>query len=297
MAMNNFETALKFFEDGKLNQAENIFNDLKQKDKNNAEIYYYLGEIAFRKDQYEKAETLFEKAISLNDQEAKYYEMLGETLGIKAQQAGMVKGALLLRKVKNTFEKALQLNPNSLIAREGLFMIYLFSPPVSGGDAKKAHQFLEEIKKLNSSHGYLAQAMIHIKENNLEEADKAFEQAVKNNGTDREVLMRSARFFLRRKNFNKVIEIADRYIQHFPNDPRGYQLKGEAFFKNNQTEDALNSFNLAIEKDEAFLNAYFHRAQVFLAKNDLQKAREDVHTILQHPNAPKELKNQAKKLM
>ncbi|APF19645.1 Tetratricopeptide TPR_2 repeat-containing protein [Caldithrix abyssi DSM 13497] len=288
---------IELFEKGKINQAEKHFKNILEKQKENPEVHFYLGRIAFQKDQYDAAISYFEKAIEYNPEEARYHEMYGETLGLKAQQAGMIKGAMMLRKVKAAFEKALSLNPESLMAREGLFMINLFAPGVAGGDEKKAMELFELIKKQNATHGHMAQALIHLKNNRLEEAEKEFELAVRQNGNDREILMRSARFFLQRKKYDRVLEIADLYIQHFPDDPRGYQLKGEAYLSEDNADEALNWFNLAIEKDDLFFNAYFHRAKVFLAKGKSEMAQKDVDFILNHPEASKEFKERAKKLM
>ena len=293
----DFSDAVKQFEWGKINLSEKQFKELLAEQKDNPEIHFYLSKIFLQKDQYDQALEHIENAIKLDAQKAEYHEMLGEILGMKAQQAGMIKGAMLLRKVKSAFEQAINLNENSLMAKEGLFMIYLFSPPVAGGDEKKAMELLEQIKNHNKSHGHLAQAMVYLKQNKLSDAEREFEEAIKENGGDREVLKRTFRFYLQRKNYDKCDEIADLYINHFPQDPRGYQFKGEAYLEAGQPDEALSLFNLAIEKDELFFNGYFHRAKVFLAKNQKEMAANDIKFILDHQEAPQELKKQAKKLM
>ncbi len=294
--MDALSTGIAFFEAGQINQAEKHFKEMLQTTNENPEVYYYLGKIAFQKDQYDNALEYFEKAIALNSNDARFHEMLGETLGLKAQQAGMIKGAMLLRKVKTAFEKALSLNPDSLMAKEGLFMIHLFAPSVAGGDEKKAMELFEIIQKQNPAHGHLAQALVHLKQNQLAEAETAFDQAVQQGGNDREILMRSARFFLQRKKFDKVSAIAETYIQHFPEDPRGYQLKGEAYLNQDNADEALNWFNLAIEKDPLFFNAYLHRARVFFAKGNADFAHKDLDFLFNHSEASKEMKAQAQKL-
>lgn len=295
--MADFEKAIESFKKGKLNDAEKKLKTLLPEQSENPDIYYYLGQIAFQKDQFDAAIEFAEKAIKLNDQQAAYHELLGEALGLKAQQAGAIKGAMLLRKVKSAFQTALDLDPQSRRAKEGLFMIYLFTPSVAGGDVNKAMELLEEIKTQNPAHGHVAKAMVYLKNNELQAAEQEFEKAIAEGESDREILMRTGRFFLQRKNFEKVVEIADLYIKNFPEDPRGYMLKGEAYLNSEQLEQALKWLDLAIEKDELFFNAYLQRIKVLLKNGQKDQAQKDAEFILNHPEAGQELKKQVKKLI
>ncbi len=294
--MEQLSQAVELLNSGQLNQATQMLETLLQQKGEDPDVYYYLARAAFLKDLHETAIDYLEKAIALNDQRAEYHELLGEALGLKAQQAGMIKGAMLIRKVKAAFEKAIELNENSLAAREGLFMIYLFMPPVAGGDEKQAMRLLEEIKNLSEVHGHLAQGLAYIRQQRFDDVEKEFEQAVAKNGQDSEILMRVGRFYMERKNYEKAGEVCDVYIENRPADPRGYQLKGEVFRKIGDLQEALNWFNLAIEKDPQNLNALYHRALTFKDLNQVEKAREDLQKIIAFPQKHP-LKDRAKKLL
>lgn len=295
--MADLKKAIEDFEEGRLNDAEKQLKSLMSEQVENPDIYYYLGQIAFQKDQFDAAIDYAEKAIGLNERQAAYHELLGQALGLKAQQAGAIKGAMLLRKVKSAFQTALELDPKSLRAREGLFMIFLFTPPIAGGDINKAMELLEKIKTQNRAHGHLAQAMIHLKNNELKAAEQEFEKAIETDDHDREILMRTGRFFLQGKNVHKARQIADLYIKNFPEDPRGYLLLGEAYLDDEQLEQALEWINLAIEKDELFFNAHLQRIKAMLKNGRKAEAQKDADFVLNHPEAGESVKNQVKKMI
>ncbi|NOX90375.1 MAG: tetratricopeptide repeat protein [Calditrichaeota bacterium] len=293
--MSDLDRAVELFNRGRLNQADSILKDLESNDKNNPEVYYYLGCVALKKDRFEEAIDYLNKAIALKGIEAKYYEMLGEALGLKAQNAGMIKGAVLLGKVKSAFQQALELNPESLAAREGLFMIYLFAPGIVGGNEKMAMKLLNEIKMKNSAHGHLAQGMVYMKENKISEVETEFEKAAREGADDWEIQMRVGRFFLERKVFDKALEFFDNYIELKPDDPAGYQAKGEACFKMENPDEALTWFNMALEKDREYLPAYYRRALLYKDKNENELAKKDLEFILsQESDHP--LKDKAEKI-
>lgn len=293
---NTLQSAIDLYRSGRLNQAQEILNQLLSENTDNPEIYYYLGSIAFNKDLYEEAIQYLEKAIALDNTQARYYEMLGEALGLKSQNVGMLKGARTLNKVKAAFQKALELDAQSLSAREGLYMIYLFAPGVAGGDMNKAQQMLSEIENLNPAKGHIARGMMLMKQKKMAEVENEFEEAARLGRDDAEIQMRVGRFFLERKNFDKALSFINRFIELKPDDPAGYLAKGEVFSKQDKFDEALEQFNTAIEKDAQNLRAYYQRALLYHNNQQNDLAKKDLEMIvnqkIKHP-----LKEKAQKLL
>ena len=294
--MATFQDAIEFYEQGQLNKAQAILEDLLNEDKKNPEIYYYLGCIAQSKDEYDQAIDYLDKAVKLDGTQAKYYVMLGEALGLKSKNVNMIKAAMTLGKVKSAFQKALELDPENLSAREGLFMIYLFAPPMAGGDAQQAERLLSEIQTMNPARGFIAQGMMLMKEKKLPEVENAFARAAETGKDDADIQMRVARFFLERKDFKKALSCIDRFIELKPEDPAGYLTKGEILSKMNDDEQALQYFEKAIEKDEQNLRARYQRALHYHFQNKNDLAKKDLEFIVnqktKHP-----IKDRAKKLL
>ena len=294
--MPTLQEAIDFFEQGQLNKAQTILEELQNSDKNNPQIYYYLGCVAQAKDEYEQAITHLEKAIKLDGSKADYYVMLGEALGLKSKNVNMIKAAMTLGKVKAAFQKALELDPENLPAREGLFMIYLFAPPMAGGDAAQAEQLLGEIQAKNPARGLIAQGMKLMKEKKLPQVETVFWQAAETGRDDADIQMRVARFFLERKDFDRALKCINRFIELKPEDPAGYLTKGEILSKMNNDAEALQNFDRAIEKDEQNLRARYQRALHYHFQNKNALARQDLEFILQQ-KTKHSIKSRAKKLL
>ncbi len=294
-AVITIQDAIKLYEQGQLNKAQDILIHLKNTQKNDAQVYYYLGCIAQAKDEYDQAIAYLEKAIKIDNKKAQYYVMLGEALGLKSKNVNMIKAAMTLSKVRSAFQKALELDPDNLSAREGLFMIYLFAPPMAGGDSAKAEQLLKEIQEKNPARGLIAQGMKLMKEQKIPQVESIFAQAAELGKDDTDIQMRVARFFLERKDFRKAIQCIERYIELKPEDPAGYLTKGEILSKMNEDTQALENFARAIEKDEQNLRARYQRAlhYHFMNQNDL--AKQDLAFILEQPTKHP-IKERAKKL-
>jgi tetratricopeptide (TPR) repeat protein len=79
-----------------------------------------------------------EKAVSLDSENAQYHLWLGRIYGEKADHVGFFSAAGMAKKVRNEFETAVRLNPNSAEARTDLAEFYLEAPGIVGGGRDKA---------------------------------------------------------------------------------------------------------------------------------------------------------------
>ena len=282
MTANKLNEAIRLFDKGLYSEAEEKIRSILKEDNKNYEAFYYLGYIHFKRDEYDEAVDILDKAIKINDGDARVYEVLGQALGFKAQHAGMVKGAMLLPKVKKTFEKALAINPDSLIAREGLYMFYLFVPGVAGGDEAKAKKFAEEIKKINPARGHLAEALYFSKLKKQEEAEQSFEKAAQNGKDDPEIQHKAGQFFLGIKKFDKAKERFDRFLELQLDNPAAYAAKGDYLAAVGEQDSALEMYNQALAKNKDFFPARFKRAQVWQKKGESEKAKEEYRFIIKN---------------
>ena len=208
--------------------------------------------------------------------------MLGQALGFKAQHAGMMKGAMLLPKVKKTFEKALDLNPDSLVAREGLYMFYLFVPGMAGGDEAKAKELAGEIKKLNPARGHLADALYYSKLKNLVDAGQAFEKAAEAGKDDPEIQHKAGQFFLETRQAEKAGKLFARFLELQPDNPAAYASQGDYLAAIGKNEEAVKLYEQALEKNKDFFPARFKRAQVWQKIGETAKAKEDYQFIVKN---------------
>jgi tetratricopeptide (TPR) repeat protein len=104
-------------------------------------------------DRYPQAATAFEQAVRADDRSAVYHFYLGQAYGAQAQRASMLSKLSLARKTKSEFDRAVQLDPDFVEAREGLMQYYLQAPSVAGGSQEKAREQAYEIRKRDPYRG------------------------------------------------------------------------------------------------------------------------------------------------
>lgn len=282
-----FNEAKIHFENCNYFQAEKKFRALLEDDKNNLELAYYLGSTLIKRDQYDEAVKLLEKACKSDEADYRLYEALGEAYGMKAQNISPIKAALVMPKIKKTFKKALDLNPQALGAREGLFMFYLFAPGMAGGDEDKAAELMQEIKNINEARGFITEGIYQRKQDEIEPAIAAFTTAQEKGEDDPEVQMKAGRFFLNNDLFEKAMLCFNLYLQLKPLDAQGYAAMGELRMKQENFENALSFFNKALEINEHFFPAKFNRARALQQLNRNMEAVSDLKEIIRnYPDSP-----------
>src|SRR5258708_2283338 len=106
--------ARDLYETKKFAEAEAAFKKLAASDATNAEIVFYLGEIAGERDDLDHATKYLEKAVQLAPQNAKYHHELGGAYGQSAQKAGLLSKFGLAKKCLASYQRAAQLEPANI---------------------------------------------------------------------------------------------------------------------------------------------------------------------------------------
>jgi tetratricopeptide (TPR) repeat protein len=158
----NFEKAEKLFNEGKLDQAESIFESILKTNPSDFKTIEYLGDIAGRNKSWDKAIGYYKKLKQSKPSEANYYYKYGGVLGMKATQVNKFKALGMIDEVKGSFEKAIVLNPKHIEARWALIELYIQLPGIVGGSESKALKYSNELSLLSPVDGYLSKG--HIEE-------------------------------------------------------------------------------------------------------------------------------------
>lgn len=106
------------------------------------------------------AERQFERAVRAEPSVGLYHLWLGNAVGQQAQDASVVRQPFLARRIKAEFERAVELDPDLLDARDGLIQFYLQAPAVMGGSEAKAREQQREIARRSPTRGHMAMANI-----------------------------------------------------------------------------------------------------------------------------------------
>lgn len=129
--------------------------------------------------QAEKAVAVLEKAVAEKPNNAVRHYWLATAYGTYAESAGMFKMMSLAGKARESFEKAVKLDPGFLDARFALIELNLLMPAVMGGDVNKAREHAAEIKKRDLSAGHHAFALVAASKKDFKTAHAEYAASVR----------------------------------------------------------------------------------------------------------------------
>lgn len=112
----------------------------------------------------------------------------GQVLGWKAMTGGMLAAMGSAGDIKDSFTKAVELDPRNLDARFSLLQFYMMAPSIAGGGAGKATDLVARTSPLSPEAAKVMQGMVEVNAGNLAKAE-SLAASVKP-GTDDELLER-----------------------------------------------------------------------------------------------------------
>lgn len=138
----------------------------------------YLGDIAGYQKSWDKAIVYYQKLKQLKPSEANYYFKYGGVLGMKAKESNKFAALGMIGEVKESFEKAIELNPKHIEARWALVTIYIKLPGFVGGSESKAIKYSNELLKLSPVDGYLSRGQIDEHFKRYAAAEQQYKKAI-----------------------------------------------------------------------------------------------------------------------
>lgn len=159
-SQSDFDRGEKLFREEKFEQAQVLLEHVLVTQPFNLKAIEYLGDIAGRNKSWDKAIGYYKKLKQLKPTEANYYYKYGGVLGMKAKESSKIQALGMIGEIKESFEKAITLNPKHIEARWALVMIYIQLPGIVGGSETKAIKYSNELLKLSPVDGYLSKGQI-----------------------------------------------------------------------------------------------------------------------------------------
>src|SRR2546423_1515434 len=124
----------------KVAEAESAAHALVAAHPKEAEAYALLGSACLAKNDPEAAVAACERAAELAPANGAFQRQLGDAYGLSAQKAGMLSKIGWAKKCRLAYEKAVELAPANLDARNSLMIYYQQAPGVMGGGIDKAYE-------------------------------------------------------------------------------------------------------------------------------------------------------------
>ena len=177
-SQSDYSKAEKLFEVGKYDQARPVFESFLKENPSHLKTLEYLGDIAGHQKSWDKAIVYYQKLKQLKPSEANYYFKYGGVLGMKAKESNKFAALGMIGEVKESFEKAIELNPKHIEARWALVMIYIQLPGIVGGSETKAIKYSNELLKLSPVDGYLSRGQIDEYFKRYPAAEQQYKKAI-----------------------------------------------------------------------------------------------------------------------
>ena len=174
-----FNEAKGLFDQRKLPEAQSAFEKLAAAAPQDPEVNFYLGDLARRRGDFDKATELLLKSTAAAPTVARYYSALGDVHGQAAQKASIFSQPGLAKKCRLAYEKAVELEPTNVNYRRSLLGFYRQAPGIVGGGMDKAYAQAEEIRKLNAAAGRIELAGLYVADKKNSEALALFEEVLK----------------------------------------------------------------------------------------------------------------------
>ncbi len=188
---------------GRVDDAVRLLNGHIQAAPNDAESYHLLSRAYFHLKKWDQAISYGEKAIQLNPNKAQYYLWLGRAYGEKADAANFVTAAGLTKKIRANFEKAVQLDANSVEARTDLAEFYVEAPGFMGGGTDKAAEQAKYVAQQDAAKAHWINARIAEKKKDSAIAEREYLEAIKV-GQDGDYWLNLASFYRRAGRLNDM---------------------------------------------------------------------------------------------
>ncbi len=277
-AISNDSDFRPLLKERKLEAAEALARERMAKDpKDDVAIWYLTRMVSGDAKKREELLPKVEKCIADLPNSAKCHHAAGMLYGAAAMSSGLVNGVKYASRIKDSFARAVELEPTSFEARNDLNQFYLQAPGIAGGSVRKAIDNAAAHEKLNAFEGRLLRAQVHVYEKEFDKAE-AILGSLKppaGNETSADALTqawaslgfamigdkqaRAAQGLFERR----LAADMDNAILHFG--------LGRAYLENNAVDNAIASMERALKLD-AKLSAHYRLGIAYQTKGDKPRA-------------------------
>lgn len=287
------EKAKTLYENRKYEEVKTLLKGIEEDNKDFADAQYYLGRTAFDQKEYDEATDYFDEAIETKDNVADYYNWLGNTYGTIAQDANPIRQGMLAPKMKNAWEKAIELDAKNVEARASLIQYYTQAPGFMGGSFDKAKEVARQIIVLNPARGHREMGNVLVREKNFVEAEKEYLEMVR---IDPSTTAGLATYYMNQKQFDKAFSLFEEAVKKNPQDMGSMYQIGKTSALSGQKldrgEECLKKYLTYSPKqsEPSHAGANMRLAQIYEKRGKKDEAKKLYETALKLDDNLKEAK-------
>ncbi len=233
-----------------------------------AKAYLALTVSAFDRD-YDRSVELLEAAVQIEPRRSDLHRWLGSEYGNKAATSSLFKAPGYAKKCGAEMNRAVELDPKDVGARQSLLQFYLQAPGFMGGSVDKAREQAAAIARLDPCRGFLAEASIALRAKDTARAEALYRQAIAA-APDRGVPYNAlAYLLLGAKRTDEALVVFEQYVKAAPSDPNAHDSYGEGLLAAGKVDASLGEYRKALELDPWFSASYLGVATCCEKKGDV----------------------------
>lgn len=183
LSQTNIEKAELFFQQEKFNLAKPLFEQHLVQHPKDKKVKEFLGDIASYSKDWDTAIVYYKEILTLEQDNANYNFKYGGALGMKALAVSKLKALAYIGDIKDSFEKAANLDPSHIETRWALVELYMQLPGIIGGSESKAIKYANELGKISPVDGYLANGYIAEYAERPQDAEIFYKKAIEVGGS------------------------------------------------------------------------------------------------------------------
>jgi cytochrome c-type biogenesis protein CcmH/NrfG len=163
---------------GKSDAAIATLKDHLSTNPNDAEAQAQLCRAYYSIQDWDHAIAAGERAVSLSPEKSNYHLWLGRAYGEKADASSFFSAAGLAKKVRLSFEKAVELDGSNAAARSDLAEFYMEAPGIMGGGQDKARAQADALMKIAPAKAHWVQGRLAEKNKDNAAAEQEYKAAL-----------------------------------------------------------------------------------------------------------------------
>ncbi len=251
---------------------------------NDAESNNLLCRAYFSLEEWDRGIAACERAVNLDPQNSLYHLWLGRIYGEKADRTVFFKAAGMAKKVRSSFERAVELSPGNWEARIDLAEFYLEAPGIVGGGKDKARAQADAIKPLNPAMAHWVLGRIAEKNKDNAAAEREYRAAIDASHGGAHAWLNLALFYRHTNRFDEM-EQTLHTMQTRPLDrPESLMDGASILFRTNRNLpfaiQLLNRYlSTPVEAEPAF-KAHYLLGQLLEKQNDRKAAADQYRAAL-----------------
>jgi tetratricopeptide (TPR) repeat protein len=191
---------------GKADDAISILSSSLAANPGDAEAHSLLCRVYYQEERWDDAIRECQTAVQLRPLDSGFHLWLGRAYGEKADSIHSIKAYGLAKKVRDEFERAVQLDSANVDALSDLGDFYTEAPGIVGGGKKKAQGVALTLERYSPAQAHQLNGRLAEKDKNNSLAESEFKAAVEASNQSADAWMALASFYARHQQWDQMLQ-------------------------------------------------------------------------------------------